>query len=236
MTAPFDDSHTGDTMSDQQQAPGSSSKTSRFAIDAATKLELIGPGSVRITRSSTSLLVLTCSPEDHERIEVKVSGDALKVQYQGGFLRNRSPQGPIDYEISLPILNDLKIEGGLSGSAANIDTRDLDIELSDGSVLECSDLRANDLDVKLTGGSRLGCSGAVTRLDVDLREGSTFDAPALACEEAEVDAEGGSTASVRPGRRLHGSARDESTIAAIAGNIELELNIAAGSIFRQTPA
>jgi hypothetical protein len=223
-------------MSDQQPSAGSPPATNRYAIDEATKLELIGPGSVRINRGSNSLLVLTCSAEDRERLEVKVSGDTLKVQYQGGFLRNRSPQGQIDYEITLPILAALKIEGALAGTAENVDTRDLDIELKGGALIEMTEMRAADLDVKLAGGSKLTCTGAVTRLDVALDEGSTFEGAGLACEEAEVDADGGSVASVRPGRRLQADADGESTVTAVAGNIALELSIAAGSAFRQTPA
>jgi hypothetical protein len=225
-------------MSDQQQPPPSGGKnvSNRFAIDEAKKLELIGPGSIRISRGASSLLVLTCSPEDHERLEVKVGGDTLKVHFQGGFLRNRSPHGLIDYEITLPILEELKIHGALAGSAVNVDTRDLDVELDGGATLEMTDLRASDFDVKLSGGSRLTCTGAVTRLDLELKEKSAFDGSALACEECDLEAEAGSTASVRPGRRLEAEASGESTVTAVAGNIELSLNIAAGSSFRQTSA
>lgn len=205
----------------------------RYATATATKFELIGPGTASVTSGLEREVRLSGPVSDIEHLDVKVEADTLKVAYRGGFLRHRAPDGPLRYELAVPILEGLSLSGGLAAEATDIEGRKLDVALADGSSLALTQLKLNELDARVAGGSRLMASGSAARQKVKLSDKSTYLGVDLACEEAEIEAAGGSTASVRAAKKLKAKASGGSVIAYGGPKIDLSVQTSDGSELRR---
>lgn len=206
--------------------------TKKFAVSEATKVELIGPGSATITRGATGVLSVSGRPADFEHLEIKTAGASVKVQYHGGLIRNRGPEGQLRYELVLPILEELKASDGLSIEASNIDSRDLKVELKGKSSLSLTDLRASEFEANVTDEGRLTVAGAVVSQKVKLDGGSTYQGAGVHSEESEIEAAGKSEATVRVSKKLKAKASEGSTIAYSGEGIDLSVQTSDGSVFR----
>lgn len=210
------------------QSPGGS-VTRTFATSEATKFELIGPGTALVSQGVAATLTLTMPQADQEHIEIKIDGGTLKVAHHGGLIRHREPAGPLVYELTVPLVSELRLSHGLAAEASGIDARDLTVELKDGSSLSLAQLRASEIEAKLAGRSRLIASGAVVKQKIKLGDGSTYHGSGLDSESAEVDAAGGSEATVRATKAIKVKAADGSTVSYGGQKIDLNVQTSGGS-------
>ena len=205
----------------------------KYVVNEATKFDLMGPGTARISRGDTPTLALTMPQSEQEHIEVKLEGDSLKVAHHGGLLRHREPSGPLRYELVIPILTELKLSHGLTAEAANIDNHDVSVDLKDGSSLTLAQLRASDVDAKVAGGGRLTASGAVAKQKIRLADGSNYQGDGLESEEADLELAGGSEATVRVTKRLKAKAAGGSTVSYSGDRIDLTIQTSERSDVRR---
>jgi hypothetical protein len=204
----------------------------RYVTNEATKFELIGPGTAQINRGEAATLTLTMPRSEQEHIEVKVEGDSIKVAHRGGLLRHREPSGPLQYELTISILTELKLSHGLTAEAANIDNRDVSVDLRDGSSLTLAQLGVSEVDAKVANGGRLSASGTVAKQKIRLADGSTYQGNGLESEEADIELAGGSEATVRVTRRLKAKATGGSTVSYSGDRIDLNIQTTEKSDFR----
>jgi len=199
----------------------------------ATKFELIGPGTATIAQGVGGVIVVTAPQVDEEHIEVKLSGDSLKVEFRGGLLRNRGPEGPIRYELTAPILEELKLCGALTAEASNMDGKELRIELKGGSNLTLAQIRTTELEAKVDDGSRLTASGTATQQKIRLTGKSTYQGGGLDSDEVEIDAAGGSEATARVTKKLKVKAEGGSIVSYSGQQVDLNVSTTGGAEFRQ---
>lgn len=221
---------TGDTGT---AAAPSGSVTKKYVTNEATKFDLIGPGTAVINRGAAATLTLTMPQSEQEHIEVKIEGDSLKVSHHGGLLRHREPDGPLLYELTVPVLAELTLSHALSAEAANTDNRDVNVELKDGSSLTLAQLRAAEIEAKVANGGRLTASGAVVKQKIRLADGSTYQGGGLESEEADIEATGGSEATARVTKHLKAKATGGSTISYSGEKIDLDVHTSEKSDFRR---
>jgi hypothetical protein len=207
--------------------------TKTFVTNGAVKFELIGPGTALINRGAAATLSLTMPQSEQEHIEVKLDGDSLKVSHRGGLIRHRGPEGPLVYELTIPLLSELKLSGGLAAEAANIESRDTSVELKDGSSLTLAQVRATEIEAKVSSGGRLTASGAVVKLKVKLGDGSTYQGGGLNSEEVEIEAAGGAEATTRATKSLKVRASGGSTVAYSGEKIDLDVQTTGASDFHR---
>lgn len=221
-------------MDSEGIAPAASPATGgkQYKTLDATKFELIGPGTATISQGVGGVIVVTAAQADEAHLEVKLSGDSLKVGYHGGLLRNRGPEGPIRYELTVPLLEELKLSGGLAAEATNLDGKELKVELKDGSNLILSQIRATQLDAKADDASRLTASGTATQQKIRLAGKSTYQGGGLDGEEVDIDAAGGSEATARVTKKLKVKADGGSIVAYSGQQVDLNVTTAGGSELR----
>lgn len=211
---------------------GSGLVTKKYSVGDARKVGLIGPGTATITRGASGVLTLSARQADFEHLEVKVSGEGVDVAFRGGLIRNRGPEGQIRYELTVPILEELKLSGGVAAEATDIDSRKLHVELQDASSLTLAGLRASEFEAKVEDAGRLSAAGAVTEQKVKLGGGSVYQGGGVQSEETEVDASDKSEATVRAGKKLKVKAAGGSTVAYSGDGIDLDVQTHGGSVFR----
>jgi len=95
----------------------------QYKTGEATKFDLIGPGVATISQGVAGSISVAAPPDDEEHLEVKLDGNELSVVFHGGLVRKRGPQGPIRYELTVPVLEQLRLSGGLAAEANNIEGR-----------------------------------------------------------------------------------------------------------------
>jgi len=206
--------------------------TKKFTVGDATKAEFVGPGTGKITRGAAGILVVTATPADYEHLEIKASGDSVKVEFRGGILRNRNPEGEMQYELIVPMLEELKISDRLSVEATSLDSRDLKVELKGGCTLTLSDLRASEFEAKVEGDSLLTVTGAVTEQKIRLSGKSTYVGVDVSSEETEIQAADESVATVRVNARLKVSASGASVVSYTGKDVDLSVQTSGKSVFQ----
>ena len=204
----------------------------KFTVGDVTKVDLVGPGSATIVRGASGLLTVTAGAADFEHLETKATDDSVKVEYHGGLLRNRGPEGQLRYELTVPILEELKASNGLAVEAVDIDSKSLKIELKGGSTLSLSGLRVAEFEAKVADEGRLTVSGWVAQQKAKLSGKSVYQAQGLESEEVEIDASEGSEATIKVGKRLKVKATGGSTVAYTGDGVDLSIQTSDGSIFR----
>ena len=156
----------------------------------------------------------------------------MKVEFRGGILRNRNPEGEMQYELIVPMLEELKISDRLSVEAANLDSRDLKVELKDACSLTLSDLRASDFEAKVEGESLLTVTGAVTEQKIRLAGKSTYVGVGVSSEETEIHAADESVATVRVNGRLKVNASNASVVSYTGKDVDLSVQTSGKSVFQ----
>ncbi|MCC6792441.1 MAG: DUF2807 domain-containing protein [Thermomicrobiales bacterium] len=203
--------------------------TKNFLTSGAVTFELIGPGTASIVRGPEGTLSIAMPESEVEHIDVELSSDSLKVVHHGGLLRHREPDGPLRYEISIPVLSMLKLSHGLAAEAANIESREIDVELKDGSSLTFAQVRATSIAAVVSGVSRLTASGEAAKVKLKLADGSTYQGSGLNAAEVEIDASGGSEATVRVTKALKVKASGGSTVSYNGEKVDLNVQTSDGS-------
>lgn len=216
----------------ESSANKGNSITKKFTVGEAAKVEFIGPGSGKITRGAAGILVVTATPADFEHLEIKAAGDSVKVEFHGGILRNRNPEGEMHYELTVPTLEELKISDRLVVDASSLDSRELKVELKGGCTLTMSDLRATELEAKLEGESLLTVTGAVTEQKIRLAGKSTYVGVGVSSEETEIHAADESVATVRVNARLKVSASGASVVSYTGKDVDLSVQTGGKSVFQ----
>ena len=214
-------------------AVGQAGGSKQFKTAEAIRFTLIGPGVATITQGITGSITVTAPAGDLEHIEVEQGGESLTVTFHGGLVRHRGPQGPIRYTLSVPVLEELTLSGGLAAEATNFEERDLKVELKDASSLALEQFRAVQLEARVDGGSRLTATGTVSHLKLKLGAKSNYQGGGLEAEEADIEAGGGSEATVRVTKKLKAKADGGSIVSYSGPKVDLNVTTSAGSELRQ---
>jgi hypothetical protein len=199
------------------------------------RIEAEGPGRLVVTVGPTESLQITASASDLRRIETEIDGDTLDIEFEGGTIFNRGSGGTILYEVTVPSLVELDVEGGIEAEVTGIIADGFDLEVSGRSQVRIDGLETSSLDVELSGASTVQISGAVTSQDVDVSALSEYRALLLDSRFASVEASGGSLARVRVQEVLDAEASGRSRIEYIGENVRIVEEVSATSSLVQLP-
>ena len=207
--------------------------TKQFDLGVITKIEASGPGTLLVARGAPGAVAVSAMPEDQERIEVKTDGDTLKLGFKGGMLLHRGPAGEVRYEVTAAVIEELKLDHGITAEAIGLETTDAKVKIGGGSRLTVTELRATKFELDASGGSQAVVSGAVEQQKAKLSGGSSYQGAGLDSRDTEVDASGGSQASVRVREELKARASGGSTVSYVGEGVKLDVKTDEGSNLRQ---
>lgn len=162
-------------------------------IEAVTALVLDSSGDVTISEGEPSLVIH--APQGAlDRLTSDVSGDTLTLGARGGFLN--WTMGEVRYELTLPNLETLELNG--SGDVESTISTDgtLVIEISGSGDIDLADIDAERVEAVISGSGGIDLAGTATELLVKIGGSGDIDASNLEVQEAVVEISGSGDVSV----------------------------------------
>lgn len=200
--------------------------TSPFYVDttvsitpesAFNKLDVKNGLDVKLIKSPETSLKITGHKNDVDMVEARVVDGILIIS------RKYEPQNKFcvfcfantgSVQVSLAVSNPLdsiEIHGGSSVSGGLPDTKNLSLDINDGSFASLS-TKITELALSLSNGSSISLSGSSTSANISLKNGSNFDGEDFKIKNAKIDISGGSDASIFVRNKLEVNAKNESSV------------------------
>jgi hypothetical protein len=190
--------------------------TATYDLPGVTKLDVGGPATVTISIGTPEQLVVTALDEDLDQIDVERDDDRLAVEFDGGVIFNREPEGEIQYDITVASLEELELHGAVSAIAEGVTGENLDLDLSGASEADFSGFDITSLNAGLSGSSNVEITGSAETQDVDVSGASDYTASELDSRFVTVEASGASAVIIRATESLQIDASGASTVEYVA--------------------
>lgn len=205
---------------------GPTATEDRDVPSGTTGVHVEGTGDVTFQAGDPALTV-TAGRNTLERIETEERSGVLQLHVDGGFLN--SP-GPIDYELSLPELTAVEIEGSgsVTGRAAPADQ--LTVLIDGSGDIHLTEIDAEDLTVVISGSGSIKLGGTVENLDVLIEGSGEFHGNRLTATTAATSIEGSGDIDVMATESLDASISGSGTIRHTGGGEVTEQIDGAGEI------
>jgi hypothetical protein len=204
----------------------------QYGIGSATKIDLSGGATVLITRGAPGSLTVSASPEDQERVDVKVDGDWLRIHYKGGLIFNRGPQDELRYEITIPVVEEVRLSDGIQVQATGFDGKELKLRLNNGTNLALNQVQVEELEVELHSGAVFTGSGSAGKQKVKAGDGANYQGGGIASRESEIEASSGANVIVNVTEKLKARAASGSIVSYIGDKVQLDVRSDAGALIR----
>ena len=162
-------------------------------IAAVTGVQLETWGRLSITPGDTSRLTVTACSTVIDRLTSKVEDGLLVLGTDGPI----STPCAVRYDLVLPRLDSLVVDGSGDAIVGSVPTDDLSITDNGSGGVEVSGLRADRLDVHLTGSGNVEVAGSATVQDVLVEGSGSYNAITLDSRQATVTVSGSGNADVR---------------------------------------
>lgn len=162
-------------------------------IDAVTTVVFDAAGDVTITEGEPSL-VIHARQGTMARLTSEVSGDTLTLGATEGFLN--WALGEVRYELTLPDLETLELNGSGDVESAVSTDGTLVIEISGSGDIELAGIDAERVEAIISGSGGIDLAGTTTELLVKLGGSGDIDAGDLSAQEATVEIGGSGDVSV----------------------------------------
>lgn len=192
---------------------GPTATEDREVPQGATGVQVVGTGAVAFHPGDPALTI-TAGRNALERIDSEERSGVLHLDVDGGFLN--SP-GPIDYELSLPELDTVAIEGSgaVSGAVAPADR--LTVRIDGSGDVALTDIDAEDVTVVISGAGAVELRGNVDHLDVRIAGSGEFRGDGLTATTAIASIEGSGEVEVNATGTLDASISGSGTIVHTGG-------------------
>jgi hypothetical protein len=184
--------------------------TEKRTLSGFTAIEVGGAIEVEVSQSDSHSVEVSADDNILPTIITKVDGDILKIERHEGDLFNSST---VHVKISLPTLSGLELSGASHGSAKNIKTDKLNLEIS--------------------GASKLIVSGTVSELQSEVSGASKLDAKGLVADNIEIECAGASKAMVHANISLKINAEGASKVVYSGSPKVIEESSGASSIAQE---
>lgn len=131
--------------------------------------------------------------KDLDDVEIKVSGNVLKIGFEDIFMNNREK---VKIRITLPELENLELSGAVQAKVLGFDTKkNMNIGLSGASKAAVA-VEANQVKVDISGASRLDLRGSADNVEAEISGASHLDTRQMTINKADIEASGASNARV----------------------------------------
>jgi Putative auto-transporter adhesin, head GIN domain len=178
-------------------APGPQQTQDR-PIAAVTGVQLETWGRLSITPGDTARLTVTACSTVIDRLTSEVEDGILVLGTDGPI----STPCAVRYDLVLPWLDSLVVDGSGDAIVRSVPTDDLSITDNGSGGVEVSGLRADELDVHMTGSGDVEVEGSATMQDALVEGSGSYDAITLDSRQATVTVSGSGNADVRVTKTL----------------------------------
>jgi len=167
-------------------------------IDAVTTVVLDTSGDLTISEGEPGLLIH--APEDAlARLTSEVDGDTLMLGTTPG---PAISLGNVRYELTLPDLEAIELNGSGEVDAAVSSTGAVRLDLDGSGDIEWTGLDADRSEISLSGSGQVELSGSTTALAIEVDGSGSVDATELQARDADVSIAGSGDVDVAVSEKL----------------------------------
>jgi hypothetical protein len=172
------------------------------AVDDATAIVLTTPGELVISVGETPSLEVTAGENVIDTLTARVADGVLRLEGS----RSVGPvAGTIRYELTLPRVDSITIEGSGSVRADLSGGQALTIDIKGSGDLHGENLAATSVTTVVEGSGNVSLAGTTTEQSVSIRGSGDFDGLDLASTTATVDIAGSGDVELTVSDRLRAS-------------------------------
>jgi len=205
--------------------------TKDFDLTGFTKVAAGSAFQVDISQGDAYNVTLTVDDNLLDRLDVKVSGDVLRIYLKPGIGIMGSMT--MKAKITMPELTGLDLSGATHTSVSGFSTeKGCRIQLSGASTLS-GDLTCGDTNMEVSGASKMNLDGAADTLKLNVSGASTASLDTFTSQDTTVDASGASHVTVNASDRLNARASGASSVTYVGQPAELTVNSSGASSINQ---
>lgn len=181
-----------------------------FQASGFSKLSMGSAFKVDVKQGNKFSITATGRSEDLQDLELRVSGQELKVGYKGtNWNKNRKE---VKFDIVMPALSGVEFSGASNVVVHRFSgVKNMDVEVSGASEVTM-DFDAEKVAMELSGASKLVLNGKCDILNGEVSGASTFRGKSFPAREVNIDASGASSAAVVGNAVIHAEASGASSI------------------------
>jgi hypothetical protein len=166
--------------------------------------EISASEGVQIEVSQGDTYAVEVTGRDADKIVTTVHGDRLDITRRGFFHFGAGPEARV--RVTMPHLNALRAQSGVQITLNEMSGARLDVNLSQGAVLEAGHVRIGALSVEASQGAMATLDGSCTSLNVRAAMGGMIDAASLQCESASASASMGGSVEIHAKQSVEANA------------------------------
>jgi hypothetical protein len=147
---------------------------------------------------------VTVEGRETNKIETSVRNGALNISRRGWFSFGRQEDAHV--RVTLPRLAALTAASGVQANVHAFEAQNLNIDVSQGAVLEAPHIRVGALTLAASQGAQITIGGACSSVTARASMGAVVDAGKLECASATANASMGATMEIHASDTVNASA------------------------------
>ncbi|WP_439881916.1 PspC domain-containing protein [Pontibacter sp. MBLB2868] len=176
-----------------------------------SRLEISGPYHVQIVQGNNYSVRVRGDQDDVRHMEFNKRGDKLSIETDERFFRLFDDREPVLIQITAPDFESIDLSGAIKADIGRIDTDRLNMSLS-GAIKSTANLDVRDLKVDISGASISKFTGRANNFELDATGACGIDAVGLRANDVDLDLTGASVAEVYASSSLRADASGTSHI------------------------
>lgn len=188
-----------------------SSNVRSFNYKDFNRLEISGPYHVQIMQGNNYSVRVRGDQDDIRHMEFDKRGDELSISTDERFFNFFDDRDPVLIQITAPDFESIDLSGAIKADVGRIDTDRLNMSFS-GAIKSTANLDVRDLKVDISGASVSKFTGRANNFELDATGACGIDAGNLRANDVDVDVTGASVAEVYASSTLRADATGTSRI------------------------
>ncbi len=170
-------------------------------VDEFTKIDLKGTGTLTVAQGDTTELEIIAREGAIDNITTKVSGDTLRISYKR-FSFFQPFSGPVEFRITTPDLNAVKISGNGNLEMTELDTDEFSFNVDGSGRADIEELLAETLSIDVNGSGRFNAAGEVDDVSIEINGSGNFQGSDIDAQNVIIRISGSGKAEVSAEERL----------------------------------
>jgi hypothetical protein len=151
-----------------------------------TAIDVAGPDDVNVTIGKTFSIRAEGDPRAIEKLEIKVSGDTLKIGRKNSTGFSWDSDKGATVRVTLPAVSALDLTGSGNLDLDRAEGKSLELELTGSGNLKIGAIQVDSLDTDLTGSGNLSLAGTATTGKFSIAGSGDIDADKLKLAKADA--------------------------------------------------
>lgn len=203
-----------------------------FQVTDFDQLQIEGAGHAIITIGSPASVSVSGPADAIANLQVQVWFDRLEIEPNNDNMSNASQ---LVYNITVPSLSQIELEGSVSAEIDGLTTDSLEIQVEDNATLQMTNLSTQRLESQVEGNATVSISGNAGSQQIEVEDNAVYDAVQTESKTIDIQAEDQSHSKVRFTDSLTGEVEDHAVVAYMTESGSVSVSSEDGGAVQQLP-